>query len=73
MKRLATVNGGACLDAIHDILRRRPGQVVLAMISYMQTGETREKVIGIKVPPSNLQPGFDEQARAFARGLVEML
>jgi len=43
------------------------------MISYMQTGETREKVIGIKVPPSNLQPGFDEQARAFARGLVEKL
>jgi len=43
------------------------------MISYMQTGETREKVIGIKVLPSNLQPGFDERARAFARGLVEML
>jgi len=73
VKRLATAAGGECLDAIHYVFAGGQIKSFLAMISYMQTGETREKVIGIKVPPSNLQPGFDEQARTFAGGLVEKL
>lgn len=73
VKRLATKNGGECLDAIHYVFAGGQIRSFLAMISYMSTGETREKVIGIKVPPSNLQPGFDEQARTFAGGLVDKL
>ena len=73
VKRLATKNGGECLDSIHYVFAGGQIRSYLAMISYMSTGETREKVIGIKGPPSNLQPGFDEQARRFARRLVEKL
>ena len=37
------------------------------------TGEYRDKYLGVKIPPTNLQPDGDEAARDFARKLTDQL
>ena len=45
----------------------------MSLISYLGKGEQRERYHGVKIPPTNLQPGYVEQARAFANGLADRL
>ena len=40
-------------------------------LGYMKHGEPQERAMGLTMPPPNLQPDFEEQARTFAAGLVE--
>jgi hypothetical protein len=40
-------------------------------LGYMKHGEAQERVMGLKMPPPNLQPDFEEQAKTFAGGLVD--
>ena len=37
------------------------GQIrsLLSLLSYFGKGEMRERALGIKIPPTNLQPGFE--------------
>ena len=53
----------------------RPGQVrsLLSLISYLGSGEYREKYLGLKIPPTNLQDYHLEQARGFAAKLADQL
>jgi hypothetical protein len=37
----------------------------------MKHGEPQERIWGMKMPLPNLQPDFEEQAKAFADGLVD--
>jgi hypothetical protein len=32
-----------------------------------------ERYLGVKIPPTNLQPGYQDQARAFANELADGL
>ena len=54
---------------------RRGGQVrsLLSLISYLGSGEYREKYLGLKIPPTNLQDYHLEQARSFAAKLADQL
>lgn len=49
------------------------GQVrsLLSLISYLTTGETREKYYGIRIPPSNLRDADLETARSLAGQLMD--
>ncbi len=50
------------------------GNQVTSMLSwgmFMKRGEPRERFLGVKLPPPNLKPDFDKQARAFVDGLVD--
>jgi hypothetical protein len=51
------------------------GQIrsLLALLSYFGKGEMRERSLGIKIPPTNLQPDFGDQAEAFANKLTDTL
>ena len=51
------------------------GQVrsLLSLISYLGTGEYHERYLGMKIPPTNLQPEGDDAARAFAATLADRL
>jgi hypothetical protein len=51
------------------------GQVrsLLSLISYLGTGEYRERYLGVKIPPTKLQPDGDDAARAFAGRLADRL
>jgi hypothetical protein len=46
---------------------------LLALLSYLGKGENVERYLGVKIPASNLQPGYQEQARAFANELADGL
>ena len=73
VKKLAEKNGATSVDVTH--FKYLGGQVrsLLSLISYLGTGEYRERFLGIKIPPTNLQPDGDEAARVFAGQLVERL
>jgi len=71
--KLATSNGATVVGETH--FKYLGGQVrsLLSLISYLGTGEYRERYLGVKIPPTNLQPSHDEAARAFAHGIVDRL
>ena len=37
----------------------------------MKHGEAQERVFGLKMPPPNLKPDFEEQAGSFVDGIVD--
>jgi menaquinone-dependent protoporphyrinogen IX oxidase len=73
VRRLGTDRGGVFADGIH--FRYRGGQVrsLLSLISYLGSGDYRERYLGIKIPPTNIQDYHLEAARKFADGLANGL
>ena len=73
VKRLATKRGGVFLGGIH--FRYQGGQVrsLLSLISYLGSGQYRERYLGVKIPPTNLQEHQLDQARRFADALADRL
>jgi len=49
------------------------GQVrsLLSLLSYLTSGETRERYFGIRIPPSNLRDQDLDTARSLARQLID--
>jgi hypothetical protein len=73
VRRLGTERGGVFADGIH--FRYQEGQVrsLLSLLSYLGSGEYRERYLGVKIPPTNLQEHHLEEARKFADGLTSRL
>jgi menaquinone-dependent protoporphyrinogen IX oxidase len=73
VKKLATKRGGQYVDGVHFTFAGRQVRSLLALLSYLGKGENVERYLGVKIPPSSLQPGYQEQARAFANELADGL
>jgi len=73
VKKLGAALGGRYLDGIRFTYEGRQVRSLLSLISYFGTGEMRERSLGIKIPPTNLKPGFETQASEFAHELAEAL
>ncbi|MGD0928792.1 MAG: hypothetical protein ABR926_26785 [Streptosporangiaceae bacterium] len=73
VRRLGTKHGGVFADGIH--FRYQGGQVrsLLSLLSYLGSGKYRERYLGVKIPPTNLQDYHLEAARKFADQLVDRL
>ena len=73
VRRRGTKHGGTWVDGIH--FRYQGGQVrsLLSLISYLGSGENRDKYLGVKIPPTNLQGDQLDEARAFAGQLADRL
>ncbi len=73
VRRLGTRRGGAFAAGIH--FRYQGGQVrsLLSLISYLGSGDYRERYLGVKIPPTNIQDYHLEAARTFADGLANRL
>jgi len=73
VKRKGTKIGGTYTDGIG--FRYQGGQVrsLASLLSYLGTGEYREKYHGVKIPPTNIQEYHLEEARTFATGLASKL
>jgi hypothetical protein len=71
VKKLAEANGATSVETTH--FQYLGGQVrsLLSLVSYLGTGEYRERYLGVKIPPTNLQPDGDDAARAFAAHLAD--
>ncbi len=73
VQKLAEGHGATCVGTTHFAYLGGQVRSLLSLISYLGTGEYRERYLGIKIPPTNLQPDGDEAARVFAGQLVEQL
>ena len=73
VRRLGVKRGGVYADGIH--FRYQGGQVrsLLSLVSYLGSGEYRQRYLGIKIPPTNLSESHLQAARAFAGGLADRL
>jgi hypothetical protein len=70
VRRLGTKRGGDYVDGIH--FKYLGGQIrsLLSLISYLGSGEYRDRYLGMKIPPTNLQPEQLDLAREFAAELA---
>jgi hypothetical protein len=73
VRRQGAKRGGTWVDGIS--FRYQGGQVrsLLSLISYLGSGKYREKYLGIRIPPTNLQESQLDEARAFAGWLADRL
>ena len=73
VQRLSTEHGAECLDTIHFAFAGGQVKSLLSLFNYLTYGQNRPKYHGVKIPPSNLQDGADDAARAFGAGLADRL
>ena len=51
----------------------RPGALAAVLVSYLGSGNYRDRYLGIKIPPTNLQASHLQSAREFADALAKRL
>jgi hypothetical protein len=71
VKTLAEANGATSVETTY--FKYLGGQVrsLLSLISYLGTGEYHDRYLGVKIPPTNLQPSHHAAAREFAVRLAD--
>ena len=70
-QKLAEKNGGRFTDKTHFVSAGGQVKSMMSWPGYTKHGEPLKRSMGLKLPPPNLQPDFDEQAKNFADGLVD--
>ena len=70
-RKLAEKNGGRFTDKTHFVAAGGQVKSMLSWLGYMKHGAPQEHVMGLKMPAPNLKPDFEEQAKAFADGLLD--
>ena len=70
-RKLAEKNGGRFTDKTHFVAAGGQVKSMLSWLGYMKHGEPQKRVMGLKMPPPNLKPDFEEQAKTFVDGLVD--
>ena len=73
VRELAEQQGGRYVDGIHFTYPGDPLRSMLSLTSYLGSGEYRDRYLGVRIPPTNVQPEQLEQARTFAAGLADRL
>ena len=73
VRKLATAQGGVYASGTRFQFAGGQIRSLLSLISYFGKGEMRERYLGMKIPPTNLQPDFTGQAQAFANKLADSL
>jgi len=70
MKKLGEEKGGRFVDKTHFVVAGGQVKSMLSWLGYMKHGEPQTRVFGLRMPPPNLKPDFEEQARSFVNGVV---
>lgn len=73
VRELAEEQGGRYVDEIHFTYPGDNLRSLLSLTSYLGSGEYRQKYLGLRIPPTNVQPEQLEQARMFAARLADGL
>jgi menaquinone-dependent protoporphyrinogen IX oxidase len=73
VRELAEEQGGRYVDEIHFTYPGDNLRSMLALTSYLGSGEYRQKYLGLRIPPTNVQPEQLEQTRTFAARLADGL
>ena len=70
-RKLGEKNGGRFTDKTHFVAAGGQVKSMLSWLGYMKHGEPQERAVGLKMPPPNLQPDYEQQAKTFVDGLVD--
>jgi flavodoxin len=70
-RKLAEQDAGRFVDKTHFVAAGGQVKSMLSWLGYMKHGEAQSRAMGLKMPPPNLQPDFEQQAKTFADGLVD--
>jgi flavodoxin len=70
-KKLGEKNGGQWVDKTHFVVAGGQVKSMLSWLGYMKHGEPQERVMLLRMPKPNLQPDFEEQARAFVDAVAD--
>jgi hypothetical protein len=73
VRRLGTKHGGVFVDGIHFSYEGGQVRSLLSLISYLGSGEYRDRFLGVKIPRTNLQEHHLAEARTFAGKLADGL
>jgi menaquinone-dependent protoporphyrinogen IX oxidase len=73
VRELAEEQGGRYIDEIHFTYPGDNLRSMLALTSYLGSGEYRKRYLGLRLPPTNIQPEQLEQTRSFAARLADRL
>ena len=73
VRKLATAQGGVFTGGTKFQFAGGQVRSLLSLLSYFGKGEMRDRSLGVKIPPTNLQPDFAGQAQAFANKLADSL
>src|SRR3954454_4437046 len=73
VRALGTKAGGDWLEGVHFTFAGGQLRSFLALVSYLGSGRTRERYLGVSIPPSNLMPGFERGALSLAGRLADRL
>lgn len=70
VRQLGERCGGSWVDETH--FTAAGGQVtsMLSWLAYMKRGTPRERILGVRMPPPNLKPDFEQRARDFVARVV---
>lgn len=73
VRELAGEQGGRYVDEIHFTYPGDSLRSMLSLTSYLGSGEYRQRYLGLRIPPTNVQPDQLEQTRTFAARLADGL
>lgn len=73
VRELAEQQGGRYIDEIHFAYPGDPVRSMMSLTSYLGSGRYRDRYLGVRIPPTNIQPDQLEEARTFAGMLADRL
>lgn len=73
VRELAEQQGGQYMDEIHFTYPGDSLRSMLSLTSYLRSGEYRGRYLGVRIPPTNVQPEQLEQTQEFAAVLADRL
>jgi menaquinone-dependent protoporphyrinogen IX oxidase len=73
VKKLGVRHGGEYVNGIHCSFAGRQVRSLLSLLSYLATGENRERRLGVRIHPTSLKPDYQVEPHAFAHQLADGL
>jgi menaquinone-dependent protoporphyrinogen IX oxidase len=73
VRHLGERQGGQYMGEVHFGYPGGQIRSLLSLTSYLGSGEYRDRYLGVRIPPTNVQPEQLEQTRAFAAALADRL
>lgn len=73
VKKLGTKHAGQYLEGTPFSYQGGQIRSLMSLISYLGTGEYRDRYLGVKIPSTNIQDHHLRSARDFAGGLADRL
>ena len=71
VRQLGEEAGGTWHGETHFLALGNQVNSMLSWLAFMRHGEPKERFLGVRMPPPNLGPDFEEQARSFVDGLAD--